>query len=65
MEDIRELVSEIIDKVERLEGAIGNLISVLEESGKEVDDSVFDMINDIRDGYDDVDEIVNALTSED
>lgn len=59
--EIRRRVNELIEKARSLDESVGNMISFLNANGFEVDDAIFDLIDDIKDGYDDIDEIVDAI----
>lgn len=56
-------VLKIMKLVDDLGNATGSLIAIMNNDGKEVDDEIFDLINDLKDGYDDIDEAVRTIMS--
>ena len=61
-EEILEAVAKVIDTAQNLNKAQGDLTTLLQQEG-ELNDMVFDIINDLVDGeYDDPEEAAEALT---
>lgn len=61
---LEEYVTDIMELVDRLGNKCGELISYMNSKGYEVDDAVFNLLDDLKDGFDDVDEAVSILIGE-
>lgn len=60
-EKYKKYISEIIDLVNKLSNKIGNMFSEMDHDGLEFDDPVFDLVDDIKDGFDDVEAAVKII----
>lgn len=62
MEDLRNMIEDIIEDVDTWRNRCAEkYFNTLREHGIEEDDAVFELFDDLMDGFDDVDEAIKIL----
>ena len=64
-EEFENMIEDIIDEVDKFRNRIANTyFNTLHSNGIEDDDAIFDLFNNLLDGYEDIDEAVDILMKE-